>query len=514
MRIFSTPATLSLVALFASTAALAAPGGREACLKLEWASVPNCENLKVLATHRSGCSGTLGPVELNCRGADRVRVVVPTEDGVYRSTLRRRTIAAAGGAWGGTTETTYEWSQVGAIAWEPVGARAAAPAPSPPTAAPSLVRTPPPHPVNLPPVVATTPVAEAPAPTFAPTISLLFDAYWSLNFANPPYAARTTMALPAAVNDRRFYDAANRRFVLNLAELSFKGGGDNVSYVVDVDFGEMAELNHAGLFESDAGLSVSRADEITKHLGQAVLSFAPFADSRWSFDLGKMPTHVGFEVIKARDNWNYSRSMLFSWAIPVWHLGARAGYTIVPSALSASLYVYDGWNTFHKANALPSLGAQLKWTPSGAWTLVYNFLGGAEGPDSRASALKTLHNVNVLWAANDRLSFGYDSVYGRDDANGGARWMAVELLAKLTIGESWWLSPRVEAYVDQDGLTMGSGAKETLYSATLTAGFALAKGLELRAETRLDASSRDRFPTKAAPSSKQGTLLAGFLYSL
>ena len=33
---------------------------------------------------------------------------------------------------------------------------------------------------------------------------------------------------------------------------------------------------------------------------------------------------AGAEVIETHSNWNYSRSLLFAWAIPYYHMGLRA----------------------------------------------------------------------------------------------------------------------------------------------------------------------------------------------
>ncbi len=49
-------------------------------------------------------------------------------------------------------------------------------------------------------------------------------------------------------------------------------------------------------------------------------------------DAGKFVTPIGAEVIESQDNWNYTRSTLFGYAIPFYHTGLRA---TVPSARSS-----------------------------------------------------------------------------------------------------------------------------------------------------------------------------------
>ena len=39
------------------------------------------------------------------------------------------------------------------------------------------------------------------------------------------------------------------------------------------------------------------------------------------WDAGKFVTPIGAEVIESQDNWNYTRSILFGYAIPFYHLG-------------------------------------------------------------------------------------------------------------------------------------------------------------------------------------------------
>ena len=45
------------------------------------------------------------------------------------------------------------------------------------------------------------------------------------------------------------------------------------------------------------------------------------------FDFGKFVSPLGNEVIETKDNWNYSRSLLFTLAVPYYHMGMRAIYS-------------------------------------------------------------------------------------------------------------------------------------------------------------------------------------------
>jgi hypothetical protein len=52
---------------------------------------------------------------------------------------------------------------------------------------------------------------------------------------------------------------------------------------------------------------------------------------------------MGAEVIESQDNWNYTRSTLFGYAIPFYHLGVRASMP-VNDKLSLAGFVTNGWN--------------------------------------------------------------------------------------------------------------------------------------------------------------------------
>ena len=59
------------------------------------------------------------------------------------------------------------------------------------------------------------------------------------------------------------------------------------------------------------------------------------------FDYGQFVTSAGAEVIESSSNWNYSRSILFAWAIPYYHFGAKATIPITKTFTAGSAVA--GW---------------------------------------------------------------------------------------------------------------------------------------------------------------------------
>ena len=150
------------------------------------------------------------------------------------------------------------------------------------------------------------PPAPAPAPPPAPVWSVgpidfsgLVDVYADKNFNN---AASMT-------NGLRNFDVKANQFSLNMAKLSLEHGPDPVGFRVDFGFGRAFEIIHGG--EPNGGLSAMR------NIEQAFISFKPPKGKGFQLDFGKFVTSAGAEVIETKDNWNYSRSILFAWAIPI-----------------------------------------------------------------------------------------------------------------------------------------------------------------------------------------------------
>lgn len=275
--------------------------------------------------------------------------------------------------------------------------------------------------------------------------------------------------------------------------------------------GHFADLNASA--SSTAGTLV---DESSKHVGQAVVSYRP-KDSKFSFDAGKMYSHLGVETVKSKDNLNYSRSILFSYALPFWHTGIRVGYEVLPGKFQTSFYAYNGWNTQYDINRSKTLGAQLKWTPSEETTVIYNYLGGPERVDSE-SDLKTLHEINFSHVFSSSLSLIGDLVHGSEpnvlvgSSLTKAQWYGGLLGFRYQMNEASYVSPRYELYRDNEGFNLGS-LPQTIQSVTLTYGRMLAPGFEIRTEARGDFSTESSFATESGTSKSQTTFLVAGLFS-
>ncbi len=177
-------------------------------------------------------------------------------------------------------------------------------------------------------------------------------------------------------NTLRYYDNLHDDFSLNLAEINFSASVDKTSFYLDLDFGEFAEQNAPN-------------DEVTKHIGQAFITHN--FDDNHSISVGKMYTHVGFELAKSIDNWNYSRSYAFSYGGPFWHEGIalKGSYS---NGIKAGLFAYDATDSRRDNNDDKTYGAQLGYFKDKFFGS-YNIIHGPER-DVQSGKSRTIHELN------------------------------------------------------------------------------------------------------------------------
>ena len=351
------------------------------------------------------------------------------------------------------------------------------------------------------------------------TLNGIFDAHYLYNFNRPrPITTPTSTSaassgLATSNNGLRVYDLYHNQININLIELEIKKSASQIGFLVDLDFGQMADFNVA----ASAGTSSQFIDEVSKHIGQAYITYNPSWAQGLTFDLGKMYTHIGLEVTKSKDNYQYSRSMLFGYGAPFWHTGLHIGYALLPDLLQVGGYIYNGWNSIYDNNSGKSIGAQIKVTPKNM-TFVYNMLTGPEQAGNDKD-WKTIHEINATWNPISKVGLGLDYLYGKEgNVTIGsnlvtASWWAFEAMVKYAPHPKYYVSPRFEVYRDNDSYTLG-GEVQSVKSYTLTNAVIPFDGFETRFEIRYDNStSSQRFINSVGTSRDQLTMTLAALYS-
>ena len=338
------------------------------------------------------------------------------------------------------------------------------------------------------------------------------DMYWQWS----PQAHAATAG--PRVSEGRMFDRLNEQMTLNMVEISAKKKSGKVAYRIDADFGEMVDVL-ANNSATSAAMGVNNpnpaANEPTRNIAQATITYS--ASDRLAIAIGKFYTFLGFEVVKAKDNWNYSRSLAFNYAIPLWHEGANVTYTLIPTKLTGALYLMNSWDGRVSAenNKSPTYGVNLVYTGVSDLTLTYNYINDPEA--GATNGQRDAHELSAVYVLNPKFSFAFDGFIGAQKKVSGAnnaKWTGAALYAKASICNGYSLSPRYESYDDSDG-GFSTGIRQKLTGLTLTNAFDLGDGLEARVEYRTDKSDSSTYfkSSDAVGTDHQDTWSVSALYS-
>jgi hypothetical protein len=309
------------------------------------------------------------------------------------------------------------------------------------------------------------------------------DTYFSWNFARPQ----------THTNRFRNFDIAENQFVVSAAEVDFQKTASPIGFRIEASVGSASDVIHSGSTES------------LRFVQQAYLTAVLPVGTGLTVDAGKFVTHMGGETIKAKDNFNYSRSFLFAWAIPYYHLGVRAGYSLRDN-LALTLVLCNGWNNA-SVNSGKTLGATVSYAPTPPLSLVANWIGGSEQPDSVGSDFRHVFEGIITLQVTDRLTLGVDGMYGTESIAGGTvTWKGVAFYGRYGVSANSFLSARAEVYSDPQGST--TALAQDLSEVTLTYEYRFLANLMARAEYRYDRSTTTVFDGDAGPASRnnQSTL--------
>lgn len=334
-------------------------------------------------------------------------------------------------------------------------------------------------------------------------LSGFVDTSYTYNFGAPDSRANTA----------RVFDTEANNFNLQASELVFEKlpseeGG--VGFRADLFFGEDAEII------TPTG---STRDEFD--LEQAYITLKPPLNFKlpignWHWiKFGKFVTMHGAEVIEAKDNWNFSRSLLFGYAIPFTHTGVRAGYQFF-DGLSGYLGLVNGWDNVKDNNKSKSIEGALAWGPSDK--LSFN-LAGMYGPEQTSNdhSQRALIDFLATYKPFEKWTLMLNADYGHEEdavASGkDGSWSGVA--GYLRYDPLSWLSliSRTEFFSDRQGLRVISGTQQDLWEQTLTLELRPYKDLITRLEYRHDESSSKIFTSNQKAADNQDTIGLEMIYT-
>ena len=300
--------------------------------------------------------------------------------------------------------------------------------------------------------VAAVPVfAQTPAPAAAPSIDVggLVDVYYDY------YSTK-----PAANAQYRNFDAKHNQFALSMAEVWLKKAPSDTSRV-----GFNFKLNFG-----DASSNFIHAAEpggsTYQNIQEAYVSYLAPVGKGLQIDAGVFVTPAGAEVIEAKDNPNYSRSLLFALAIPYYHSGVRLTYN-PNDKVTVVGGVVNGWNNIVDNNTGKTLMGVVTFKATPKVTVTTDYLGGPEQPNTNSNWRHLSDTVVTLAPAPKVTVIGnYD--YGHEsEGDTSVTWQGVAGLLKYQATPTVAVTPRFEYYDDGDGFTTGTAQKLKEFTGTI-----------------------------------------------
>ena len=338
------------------------------------------------------------------------------------------------------------------------------------------------------------------------TLSGFVDVYYGQNFNNPAGQA----------NGLRFFDGATNQFGLNLVEMVVDKTPDpsnsRTGYHLALGFGQA--MNVVNGSEPKGGLGFDQ------YLKEAYFSYLAPVGKGLQVDIGKFVTPHGAEVIETKDDWNYSRGILFSYAIPYYHFGMRAKYVFNDKYSLTGLFV-NGWNNVLDNNTGKTYGASFGWNPNKKFGIAQNYMVGPE-QNTTNSNLRQLSDTVITYSPTSRLSFIVNGDYGRGDRftdpitntlSHPVFWTGVAGYIKYAFTSTTAIATRYEYYDDHDGFTAGTLAPTHFNEFTTTFEKLMAHHIISRFEFRRDMSNQPVFLKGSNPVLDQNTLTAGLVFT-
>ena len=306
---------------------------------------------------------------------------------------------------------------------------------------------------------------------------------------------RTSFNAPAGkTNNYTSFTNSQNSFELGMASIRGDHSFGKVSATLDLGFGRRAEE-----FSYNDGAHPSLFA-----VKQAFVSFQ--ATSKLKFTMGKWGTHIGYEVLDAFANRNYSMDYMFSYG-PFFHTGLRADITISgTTALMIGVANPTDFSTTSSGTKV-AIAQFSTGTTNGKWKFFLNYQGyGGVSQDSMIAPgytlYKSLNQVDLVINGSISGKFGVgfngtiqsvnSSILGKSSS-----WSGAALYLLFDPCPVFGLTLRGEYFSDKDGLKINSldytqSAGANVFDLTLSGNIHLGS-LTVIPELRLDNSSKNMF---------------------
>jgi len=334
--------------------------------------------------------------------------------------------------------------------------------------------------------------------------SFTFNGYTDVSYfknLNNPLSGLNTGASKAA----RAFDQRENQFQLGLVQGKMTYTYKRSTVVADLVFGPHGDLGNYGNVVGPLGSTTALA------IKQAYITHG-FSD-KFSVTAGQFGTHVGYEVIDAPLNFNYSLSNCFNNG-PFYHIGVKADYA-VSSKVSLMAGIVNNWDNLYDNNQYKTAIAQLKITASDKLAMYFNYVGGNESPQTAfnskdtTGAFKQLIDLVVNYQVTDKFYLGLNAVEGGlSSKDTTLNWGGVALYTNYIFSDMFTLGARAEYFDNTAGVQYIGTTNVQSY--TLTGKVSLADGrLMFKPEVRYDMFGNTQFEDADGNFTKTSQLTVG-----
>jgi Putative beta-barrel porin-2, OmpL-like. bbp2 len=352
--------------------------------------------------------------------------------------------------------------------------------------------------------------SKKPAPTGPWHITGTADFYWENNFDDPFTGKNALRAFD-------IWDAGGVH--ANFAGIQIAHDRKPWGFRLDIGAGDEASL--LNFAEPNPGSAVNKS---FRYMQQIYGSLNLDKKGTTYVDFGKWFAQMGFETAYARDNWNYSRSLLYNFAEPFYHLGGRI-YHYFNTTDYVNFNVTRGWNRVGTLAGNDNIAGGVAFGKGfGKKTVLgVNYMVGKE-PDFVTTTGDYRHSVDLVltYNASAKWLFALNADYWHQDnffltplaGPVNADVVGAAGYARYVMNKKQALSLRAEVLDDADGAA-GTGAAQTVWETTLSFEHRFNKYMLTKLEYRHDSSDVLIFP-KSVPGTfahGQDTLGAALILS-
>jgi hypothetical protein len=293
-------------------------------------------------------------------------------------------------------------------------------------------------------------------------------------------------------NNRTSFTNSHNSFELGMASVKLEHTMGKVGMVADIGVGKRAQefsYNESGIVAAIKQLYIT------------------YQATEWlKLTAGSWATHVGYEVVDAPVNRNYSMSYMFSYG-PFFHTGLKADATFGKHGFMVGI---SNPTDFKAAplSSKKSFLAQYSLAVTDNWKVYLNYVGGTRPADS---AKINQFDAVVTGKINDKFSVGYNGTIFRVNAPTFARalkdetqdWWASAIYLNVDPSSLFGLTLRSEYFNDQSQLGPTAFATQgaNIWANTISANFRI-QGLTIIPEFRFETASKEVFLDKESNAKK------------